>query len=112
MFLIKITVFLAAALLINAQTDSKISVCFYTNWAQYRTGEGVKFLPEDIDPTLCTVVNYAFAKINLQTHKVENYDWNDDSMIARVVALKASKPSLKVFISIGKCVHLFYYISF
>lgn len=98
MLLLKL--FVAFNIFIISRTDAKISVCFYTNWAQYRNGDG-KFLPENIDPSLCTHVNYAFAKINLQTHKVENYEWNDDSMITRVETLKQTKPSLKVIISIG-----------
>ena len=80
----------------------KLGICFYTNWAQYRPGKA-KFLPENIDPSLCTHINYAFAKINLQTHELQEYEWNDDQMMARVVALKKKKPSLKVVISVGKC---------
>ena len=80
--------------------EEKIRLCFYTNWAQYRYGLA-KFLPENIDPTLCTHINYAFAKIDLSSHKVQPYEWNDDKMIARVLALKDKNPSLKVIISIG-----------
>lgn len=82
-------------------TDAKIKVCFYTNWAQYRYG-AAKFLPENIDPTLCTHINYAFAQIDVTSHKVLPYEWNDDAMIPRVIALKQSNPSLKVIISIGR----------
>lgn len=92
----------AAVCFLSAIEASKVAICYYTNWAQYRYGDGVKFLPEDIDPNLCTHILYAFAKINLQTHKVENYEWNDDSMIQRVLALKTKNPELKVVISIGK----------
>ena len=41
--------------------DDRI-VCYYSNWAQYRTNEG-KFLPEDLDPSLCTHMIYAYAKV-------------------------------------------------
>lgn len=37
--------------------SSKKLVCYYTNWSQYRVKEG-KFLPEDIDPFLCTHIIY------------------------------------------------------
>ena len=32
-------------------------VCAYTNWANYRAGEG-KFTTGDVDPTLCTSIYY------------------------------------------------------
>lgn len=50
-------------------------VCVYTNWAQYRP-EGGKFLPEDVDPTLCTHLIYVYAK--LQGNKLKPAEWNDD----------------------------------
>ena len=35
-------------------------VCYFINWAWYRTGNG-KYSADDVDPTLCTIVNYAFT---------------------------------------------------
>ena len=52
-------------------------VCYYTNWAQYRSGD-FKFLPEDIDPTLCTHINYGFGKIDASFNVVP-FEWNDES---------------------------------
>lgn len=51
-------------------------VCYYTNWAQYRPNEG-KYFPEDIDPSLCTHIVYAFAKLN--GNRLEAFEWNDES---------------------------------
>ena len=45
-----------------------VRVCYYTSWAQYRPGAG-RFLPENVDPFLCTHVVFAFAVINDQ-HQV------------------------------------------
>ena len=45
-----------------------------------------KFLPEDIDPKLCTHIVYAFGKIT--NGQIATREWNDDQMIARIVALK------------------------
>lgn len=50
-------------------------VCYYTNWSQYRLGEG-KFLPSDIDPTLCTHLIFAFGKLVGNTvQKLEGNDY-------------------------------------
>ena len=51
-------------------------VCYYTNWSQYRPGNG-RFVPENVDPFLCTHVVYAFAK--LRGNHLEAFEWNDES---------------------------------
>ena len=109
---VSVSVFVAfCVLLVSAYTiglteaaaaRNRVTVCYYTNWSQYRNGTGVKFLPENIDPYLCTHIVYAFAQIDDATHKVKNYEWNDDAMIKRVMALKAVNPKLKVICSVGK----------
>nr|KAG5709677.1 hypothetical protein BaRGS_027702 [Batillaria attramentaria] len=38
-------------------------VCYYTNWSQYRPGNG-SFSPEDIDPFMCTHILFAFATLH------------------------------------------------
>ena len=52
-------------------------VCYYTTWAQYRH-RAVRFLPEDIDPALCSHVVYAFA--SLAGNRLTTNEWNDKSM--------------------------------
>lgn len=47
-------------------------VCYFTNWSQYRTGAG-KFLPETIDPFLCTHLVYTFAIVD-HSHEVTQHD--------------------------------------
>jgi len=73
-------------------------VCYYTNWAQYRPG-AAKYWPEDIDPHLCTHVIYSFAKI--ARGELAMYEWNDDKVIPRVMALKKQNPDLKVLWAVG-----------
>ena len=81
--------------------SEKISVCYYRNWAQYYTGKA-NFFPENIDVNLCSVVNYAFMVVNLNTHKLEGRQRNDDEMLQRLNNLKKQKPTFKVFLSVGK----------
>ena len=50
-------------------------VCYYTNWAQYRPSPW-RYVPEDVDPSLCTHVIYAFAKI--EDNQLKPYEWNDE----------------------------------
>ena len=67
---------------------SLVLVCYYTNWAQYRNGGDSrnagagKFTPKDIDPHLCTHINYAFA--NLANGILTQFEWNDDANYAKV----------------------------
>lgn len=55
--------------------DDYVRVCYYTNWAQYRNGEG-KFTPSNIEADICTHIVYSFAKV--VNGKLANYEWNDD----------------------------------
>jgi len=101
------TVVFAAVILglsVTSSTGYKV-VCYYTNWAQYRPAP-YAFTPEDIDPSLCTHINYAFAKVVGTT--IQGYETNDDGqngMYARMMKLKATKPSLKVMLSVGGWTH-------
>ncbi|KAL7648226.1 UNVERIFIED_CONTAM: hypothetical protein RMT77_000129 [Armadillidium vulgare] len=76
-------------------------VCYFTNWAWYREGEG-SFDPSNIDPDLCTHINYAFATLDSTELIMKPYDtWADiDNLFyERVVAYK--RFGIKVLISIG-----------
>ncbi len=66
-----------------------------------------KFLPENIDPFLCTHVIFAFGWI--KNGKLTSFEANDvsttpdgkEGLYQRVVGLKARNPKLKVLLAIG-----------
>ena len=74
-------------------------VCYYTNWAQYRDSPA-KFLPQNIDPWLCTHIVYAFAKI-VTGPSLSKSEWNDEVMYKAVIGLKCKNPELKVLLAVG-----------
>ncbi|XP_055078756.1 acidic mammalian chitinase-like, partial [Periophthalmus magnuspinnatus] len=61
-------------------------VCYYTNWSQYRPGEG-KFTPRNVDPDLCTHLIYAFSIIS-PSNELSTYEWNDEVLYLQFNALK------------------------
>ena len=65
---------------------SKPLVCYFTNWAQYRTGAG-KYTPTNVDPHLCTHLIYAFAVIN-DANELSTYEWNDETLYRSFNGLK------------------------
>ncbi|ELP89265.1 chitotriosidase-1 precursor, putative [Entamoeba invadens IP1] len=86
------------------ESGPKKVVSYYTNWAQYRQnsidGWACKYTPDNIDPTLVDVINYAFVVFD-SSYTVKEYEWNDDQMIPKIVAMKSKNPSLQVLASIG-----------
>lgn len=88
----------------QSSSNNKKIVCYFTNWAQYRQGDG-KFVPEDIDPTLCTHIIFAFGW--MKKHKLSAFDASDDTkngkkgLYERVIDLKKKNPSLKVLLAVG-----------
>ncbi|KAK2180319.1 hypothetical protein NP493_450g02061 [Ridgeia piscesae] len=64
-------------------------VCYYTNWSQYRPGRG-KFLPENVDPSLCTHIIYAFA--TMSGNRLAAYEWNDEDTAWSTGMYETSSP--------------------
>lgn len=95
---------LSSASIIPGSNNGKLLVCYYTNWSQYRPKEG-KYVPEDIDPNLCTHVIVAFGW--MKKNKLAPFDASDESkdgkkgLYERVTSLKLVNPNLKVLIAVG-----------
>ena len=65
--------------------------CYYTNWSQYRAN--AIFFPEDLDPSLCTHLIYAFAKI-IETDESNEIDVKspDGTQPATMTPLASTTP--------------------
>lgn len=88
-------------------TSSKRPVffCYWGSWSHYRTGAG-KFSVGQIDPSLCTHLVYAFAKLeNGVIAAFDPYlDLEDNyglGMYKKVNSLKVAHPHLKTLLAIG-----------
>lgn len=76
-------------------------VCYFTDWSNYRKGNG-KFLPEDIDPDLCTHIVYAFTALDPDSLTIKVRDPRadiDNQFYKRITDFR--QKGVKVTVSIG-----------
>lgn len=73
-------------------------VCYYTNWSQYREGNGSCF-PDALDHSLCTHIIYSFA--NISNNELSTSEWNDVTLYGMLNTLKTRNPRLKTLLSVG-----------
>ena len=83
---------------------SRESVCYVRNWAQYKK-HPAKFLPQHIDVELCSVIDFAFMRVNLKTHQLEGPGGKGEWFINQLQLLKLKRPALKIFVSVGGWSH-------
>ncbi|XP_076012955.1 acidic mammalian chitinase-like [Genypterus blacodes] len=84
-------------LMCKVSTTSKL-VCYFTNWSRYRTGAG-KFLPENVDPLLCSHLVYAFAIIN-HANEIAEYEWDEGPLYKSFSELKERNSRLQTLLSV------------
>ncbi|EEC03740.1 hypothetical protein IscW_ISCW002923, partial [Ixodes scapularis] len=93
----------------GVETPQTKIVCYFTSWAFYRVEEG-KFLPENVDPSLCTHINYAFAFLDSTSLKIVASDpWADlDNQFYKELnaAFKLQKPALLLTIAMSANVNV------
>ncbi|KAM9759182.1 chitinase, acidic.1 [Menidia menidia] len=89
---------LSVLLLLHVASSSRL-VCHMTNWAQYRPTSG-KFVPENVDPFLCTHVVYGLATLN-SFNQIVPIEWNDEQLYGSLNSLKSINPALKTLLSVG-----------
>lgn len=82
-------------------------VCYVGTWAAYRPGAG-KFEIEDIDPSLCTHLIYAFVGLDTDTDGIKILDpWhdlpNDGGLdgFSRFIDLRKQYKDVKLLLAIG-----------
>ncbi|KAH9488968.1 hypothetical protein Btru_061747 [Bulinus truncatus] len=88
---------------IGQQELGKHIFCYYSSFAYKRHSVG-NFVPEDINPYLCTHIIYAFVEITKDGTDLKPANPNDlgpDGLYARTMALKEKNPSLKILIAVG-----------
>nr|BAX00337.1 chitinase [Hexagrammos otakii] len=95
----KLILIAGLGLFFGSLVSSSRLVCYFTNWAQYRTGDG-KFLVLNIDPNLCTHLIYAFSGIN-DANELATIEWNDDQTYKSFNGLKQRNPNLKTLLAVG-----------
>ena len=91
----------------NVNDHSKVVVCYWGTWANYRPSKG-KFTPGDVDPSLCTHLIYSFVGLDEETTTIKSLDtWMDMEEnyalggFKKAVDLKLRNPSLKVSVAVG-----------
>ncbi|XP_054260069.1 probable chitinase 2 [Macrosteles quadrilineatus] len=85
----------------------RVVACYVSSWATYRSGHGT-FNIDDIDPTLCTHLIYAFAGLNTTDSSIRSLDpYNDlqenygKGSYKKMTELRKKYPHLTVSIAIG-----------
>ncbi|CAG5128026.1 unnamed protein product, partial [Candidula unifasciata] len=79
-------------------------VCYIQSWAYHRKGKGL-FVPENIEPTICTHIIYAYATIkDFYIRPFIRYEESEpwrEGLFQRLVNNKEINPGLNVMVAVG-----------
>ncbi|XP_046683989.1 probable chitinase 2 isoform X2 [Homalodisca vitripennis] len=88
-------------------SHDRVVACYVSTWARYRTDRG-QFTIDDIDPSLCTHLIYAFAGLDNTTSSIKSLDPYNDleenyglGSYKKMAALRKKYPHLTVSVAIG-----------
>lgn len=98
------TLTLMLLLVYAGAVDSYVRVCYYTNWSQYRNGNGKYFLAQHYQDGLCTHIIFSFGKVEKsgEGYEIVPFEWNDQSRLYKeVISLKVNKN--KITVNITQC---------
>lgn len=86
--------------------------CYFANWAAKRSDNISRLNPEEVDPFLCTHINFAFGKVlesltiaPSEEDDVKGWTSNSKGMYERVIKLKETNSDLRVLLSVGGWAH-------
>ncbi|CAM4857741.1 unnamed protein product [Rotaria socialis] len=89
-----------------------VARCYFANWAAKRSDNISRLTPEEIDPFLCTHINFAFGKVlesltiaPSEEDDIKGWTLNSKGMYERVIKLKETNPDLRVLLSVGGWTH-------
>lgn len=80
----------------QAKSGGKKILCYLTNWSFYRSKDG-RFVPEMLDPKLCTHIIYSFGSLDPTLLTVKEFDkWADidNDLYRRTTSLSKDTPVL------------------
>nr|UTR35852.1 chitinase [Agrotis ipsilon] len=75
--------------------NTKVISCYYNFPSEHATNQ---LMPLDIHPNLCTHINMAFARVENNEIKLEDYQFRT---LLEIVKLKHDNPNLKILVSVG-----------
>ncbi|XP_061488237.1 acidic mammalian chitinase-like [Rhineura floridana] len=95
----KLLLWAGFTIVLNLQLGSAYKlICYVTQWAQYRAGPA-RFMPENIDPFLCTHLIFAFA--SMDKNQITTMDPSDETLYKQLNALKGRNKKLLTLVSVG-----------
>lgn len=91
-----------AAVLTSVLLSTANLICYFNSWTVYRNGNG-KFVPQNVDPQLCSHVLFAFVGLNSDgsVHILDEWEAINLNGISDLVSLKQQNKDLKVILSMG-----------